>query len=237
MRVKTELANKLKSSAETNTASTVVGSSFKETFHSKASAPTHGLVEYSYRARQQREQQQAQGSAQFTRHANIGKAQRKNITVEEASRLAKYAPTIRECSKKYGVPVELVCAVILQESSAKPRAVSVAGAKGLMQLMPGTARRFGVTDSFNPTQNIEGGTRYLRFLLERFKGDVRLALAGYNAGEANVEKYGNKIPPFAETQNYVPKVLAYADTIWNMLREQPQVATTNANLPLNARKV
>ncbi|MBI2974567.1 MAG: lytic transglycosylase domain-containing protein, partial [Deltaproteobacteria bacterium] len=95
--------------------------------------------------------------------------------------------------------------------------------------------RFGVTNSLDPRQNIDGGTKYLRFLMDRFKGDYRLVLAGYNAGEANVEKYGNKIPPFAETKAYVPNVLAYADTIYQILHSPPQVAS--ANLPPHARKV
>lgn len=160
---------------------------------------------------------------------------RKTITTEQAHRLAKYAPTIQECSRKYNVPVELICGVILQESGGNPRAVSHAGAKGLMQLMPQTARRFGVTNVYDPRQNIEGGTRYLRFLMDRFKGDYRLVLAGYNAGEANVAKYGNKIPPFAETKAYVPNVLAYANTVWQILHKPTQ--TASADLPPHARKV
>jgi soluble lytic murein transglycosylase-like protein len=93
-----------------------------------------------------------------------------------------------------------------QESSFKSRAISPKGARGLMQLMPGTAMRFGVTNVFDPRQNIEGGARYLRFLLDRFDGDVNLALAGYNAGEGAVEKYGWRIPPYAETQEYVRRI-------------------------------
>jgi Soluble lytic murein transglycosylase and related regulatory proteins (some contain LysM/invasin domains) len=93
-----------------------------------------------------------------------------------------------------------------QESSFKSRAISPKGARGLMQLMPGTAMRFGVTNIFDARQNIEGGARYLRFLLDRFDGDVRLALAGYNAGEGAVEKYGWQIPPYAETQEYVRRI-------------------------------
>jgi hypothetical protein len=93
-----------------------------------------------------------------------------------------------------------------QESSFKSRAISPKGARGLMQLMPGTAARFGVTSIFDPRQNIEGGARYLRFLLDRFDGDVNLALAGYNAGEGAVEKYGWRIPPYAETQEYVRRI-------------------------------
>ena len=100
----------------------------------------------------------------------------------------------------------LIYSVMHQESSFKSRAISPKGARGLMQLMPGTAMRFGVTNIFDPRQNIEGGARYLRFLLDRFDGDVRLTLAGYNAGEGAVEKYGWQIPPYAETQEYVRRI-------------------------------
>jgi soluble lytic murein transglycosylase-like protein len=89
-----------------------------------------------------------------------------------------------------------------QESSFKLRAISPKGARGLMQLMPGTAVRFGVTNIFDPQQNIEGGSRYLKFLLDRFDGDLSLTLAGYNAGEGAVDKYDG-VPPYNETQNYV----------------------------------
>src|SRR5207253_10750513 len=92
------------------------------------------------------------------------------------------------------------------ESSFKSRAVSPKGARGLMQLMPFTALRYGVTNIFDPKQNIEGGARYLRFLLNHFDGDVNLALAGYNAGEGAVEKYGWRVPPYSETQEYVRRI-------------------------------
>jgi soluble lytic murein transglycosylase-like protein len=105
-----------------------------------------------------------------------------------------------------GVDPILLYSVMHQESSFKSHAVSPKGARGLMQLMPGTAMRYGVTNIFDPRQNIEGGARYLRFLLDRFEGDVNLALAGYNAGEGAVEKYGRQIPPYAETQEYVRRI-------------------------------
>jgi soluble lytic murein transglycosylase-like protein len=105
-----------------------------------------------------------------------------------------------------GVDPLLLYSVMHQESSFKSRAISPKGARGLMQLMPGTAIRYGVTNIFDPRQNIEGGARYLRFLLEHFEGDVNLALAGYNAGEGAVEKYGWRIPPYAETQEYVRRI-------------------------------
>jgi soluble lytic murein transglycosylase-like protein len=105
-----------------------------------------------------------------------------------------------------GVDPLLLYSVMHQESSFKSRAISPKGARGLMQLMPGTAVRFGVTNIFDPRQNIEGGARYFRFLLDRFDGDVNLALAGYNAGEGAVEKYGWRIPPYAETQEYVRRI-------------------------------
>ena len=115
-------------------------------------------------------------------------ARSKNITLNQAIKLAKYGPIIQEMAIKYNVPIELISGVILQESNANMMAKSHAGAKGLMQLMPSTAKRFGVTDIFDPKQNIEGGTKYLRFLLDRFNGDLKLALAGYNAGEHRVEQ-------------------------------------------------
>lgn len=102
---------------------------------------------------------------------------------------------------------ELIHAVIQVESAFKVQAQSNKGAQGLMQLMPATAKRFGVKDSYDPAQNIEGGAKYLRELLTLFNNDVSLALAAYNAGENAVIKYGNSIPPYKETQLYVPKVL------------------------------
>ena len=100
----------------------------------------------------------------------------------------------------------LLYSVMHQESSFKSHAISPKGARGLMQLMPGTAARYGVTNIFDPKQNIEGGARYLRFLLDHFDGDLNLALAGYNAGEGAVEKYGWSIPPYSETQEYVRRI-------------------------------
>ena len=105
-----------------------------------------------------------------------------------------------------GVDPLLLYAIMHQESSFKSRAISPKGARGLMQLMPFTAMRYGVTNIFDPRQNIEGGARYVRFLLDRFDGDINLVLAGYNAGEGAVEKYGWHIPPYSETQEYVRRI-------------------------------
>ncbi len=109
---------------------------------------------------------------------------------------------------RHGLDPCLVLSVMRAESGFNQRAVSPKGASGLMQLMPATAERFGVRNIFDPRENIFAGARYLRWLLDRFNGDLRLALAGYNAGEGAVELYGKRIPPFAETQNYVRTIYA-----------------------------
>ena len=119
-----------------------------------------------------------------------------------------YDPMIRKTSERYGVDYALVKAVIKAESNFDPLAVSRAGAKGLMQLMPGTAKVLGVNDSFHPADNIEGGVRHLRYLLNLFNGDLQLALAAYNAGEDAVFRYSG-LPPYQETRTYVQRVLQY----------------------------
>ena len=121
---------------------------------------------------------------------------------------AEFEPIISSCSRQYGVDSALVKAVIHAESGYNPNAVSPKGARGLMQLMPKTAQGLKVNDSLDPSDNIRGGVRYLRFLLDTFKGNESLALAAYNSGLSKVAKYGG-IPPYPETQDYVAKVLSY----------------------------
>ena len=118
---------------------------------------------------------------------------------------------ISKYADKNGLDEDFVKAVINQESGFNPNATSHCGAMGLMQLMPSTAQGLGVKDAYNPEQNIEGGTKYLKGLMDRFGNDKSLALAAYNAGPNAVKKYGG-IPPYAETQNYVKKVLSKYDT-------------------------
>ena len=119
---------------------------------------------------------------------------------------AKLDSIIRHNGARYGVDPYLIFCVMEQESHFSSKAVSPAGARGLMQLMPGTAARFGVRNSHDAAQNVMGGTRYLKELLRRFNGNVTLVLAGYNAGEGNVMRYGYRVPPFRETRNYVRRV-------------------------------
>ncbi|MEM9696219.1 MAG: lytic transglycosylase domain-containing protein [Myxococcota bacterium] len=123
-------------------------------------------------------------------------------------RFTRYDRWIRQAATLYQIPEELVRAVIKVESDYDPRAVSRAGAQGLMQLMPETALRMQIRDSFNPRLNIFAGVRYLRILANHFNGDLQLTVAGYNAGEGAVVRYGG-IPPYEETQKYVVKVLNY----------------------------
>ena len=120
----------------------------------------------------------------------------------------EFEPIINSCALEYGVNKSLVKAVIHAESGYNPSAVSPKGAQGLMQLMPKTAQGLKVVNSLDPADNIRGGVRYLRFLLDTFKGDETLALAAYNSGLSKVAKFGG-IPPYQETRNYVAKVLNY----------------------------
>lgn len=119
----------------------------------------------------------------------------------------RFAFLIERASRAHGVDAALVHAVILAESSYNPDARSPAGAAGLMQLMPLTAKHYGVVDLFDPNQNIQGGVKFLRDLLRQFDGNIELALAAYNAGTTAVIRAGHRVPPLAETQAYVPKVI------------------------------
>jgi len=128
-------------------------------------------------------------------------------------------------SRRYRIDPLLIYAQMHQESSFKLKALSHKGASGLMQLMPGTARRLGVTNIYEPKQNIDGGVKYMRMLLDMFGQDVNLALAGYNAGEGAVMKYGNQIPPYKETREYVRRISARYGSISNpsIARTLPQI--------------
>lgn len=128
--------------------------------------------------------------------------------LNEASKTVTLDDLFEKAANKYNVPVDLLKAIGMTESNFKVDAVSKSGAQGVMQLMPATARELGVTDSFDPEQNIMGGAKYISQMLTKYDGDVKLALAAYNAGSGNVAKYGG-IPPFEETQNYVVKVMNY----------------------------
>jgi soluble lytic murein transglycosylase-like protein len=127
------------------------------------------------------------------------------------ARVEKFRSLIEQAAQRHHLDTALLAAVVHVESGGNPQAVSPAGAQGLTQLIPTTAQRFGVRDPFDPAQSLDGAAKYLRGLLGQFGGDVSKALAAYNAGEGNVKKYGG-IPPFAETQAYVPAVLAAYDT-------------------------
>ena len=132
---------------------------------------------------------------------------RRNVDLAKARR--KYSPTIRKVAKNHRLPDALLHAVITAESAYDPNAVSSKGAVGLMQLMPSTARRYGVQNRRDPVANMNAGAQYLKDLLATFNNNLPLALAAYNAGENAVTQYGNRIPPYYETRHYVAKVLQY----------------------------
>ena len=138
---------------------------------------------------------------------------------------------IVESSRRHNIDPLLIYSQMHQESSFKLKALSYKGASGLMQLMPATARRLGVTNIYDPKQNIEGGIKYMRMLLDMFNQDVNLALAGYNAGEGAVMKYGYQIPPYSETREYVRRISARYSSISNpsMARTAQRVNTATAN--------
>lgn len=137
-------------------------------------------------------------------------------------RTERYMPSIVKYAAQHEVDIDLIKAVITVESCFDPRAVSVAGAHGLMQLMPETARRYGILDRFNPEQNLSAGIHHLKDLLVDFKDNIQLSVAAYNAGAGNVKKYKG-IPPFKETQDYVQKVVKH----YRLYRQQSGVSTAD----------
>jgi soluble lytic murein transglycosylase-like protein len=161
----------------------------------------------------------------YMRSRDGGRRRGMAVTPSDTSpeRFNRYNEVIREAATLYQIPEELVRAVIKVESDYDPRAVSRAGAQGLMQLMPETAQRMQVRDIMDPRENILGGVRYLRVLANMFNGNLQLTLAGYNAGENAVVKHGG-IPPFDETEDYVVKVLAY----YRRYRETRDVVTASS---------
>ena len=166
---------------------------------------------------------------------------------------ADYSSYVQKSARKYEIEPELIHAVIRTESNGNNRAVSKKGAMGLMQLMPSTASDMNVGNPFNPEENIEGGTRYLRYLIEKFNGNLTLAVAAYNSGPKTVERYGN-VPPISETKQYVSRVLALyngkrqydtsgpvkdaqvlSDPIYKLVLEDGTILFTNATLEKKAK--
>lgn len=139
---------------------------------------------------------------------SVAKAPHGGYRLPSLARRAQYEQMVDDASRTYQVDKALVHAVISAESGYNPNAISPKGARGLMQLMPATAARYGAMNLMDPWENIQAGTRYLKDLMRMFNNDMRLAVAAYNAGEGAVQKYG-KVPPYAETVHYVPKVLNF----------------------------
>ena len=162
-------------------------------------------------------------------------AAKRRIVVLSRGYAAQLPPTesleaiVRQAAERYNVSPDLIRAVIEVESNGNPQAVSRAGARGLMQLMPGTANQLGVWNSFDPQENVDGGVRHLRGLLDRFGGNLALSLASYNAGEGAVRAYGG-IPPYPETQAYVARITS-------LLRGQSKSLTWETKIPRRLARV
>lgn len=144
--------------------------------------------------------------AKMTRVGFLAESIRYN-PAEQRINVTRYLPLVEKAAREHQVDRALLSAVITVESGFDPNAVSSKGAVGLMQLMPATARRYGITNLYDPAQNIQGGAKYLRYLMRKFNNDLSLTLAAYNAGEETVQRYGNRLPPYQETRLYVPKVM------------------------------
>ncbi len=144
----------------------------------------------------------------------VGKVAAAGYSISPAVNYLRFESLIQETADRHDVDVALVKAVIRTESYFNPNATSRVGASGLMQLMPQTARRYGVTDLYSPRQNLDAGVRHLKYLLQRYSHQLHLALAAYNAGEEAVERYGG-IPPYPETRDYVKKVLRFHELYSN----------------------
>lgn len=165
-------------------------------FETNGNKPTH-LTQWFYR----------QPAAPATSRTPVAKTAQRDRSLLPSALRVSYGKEIARVANLHGVDQALLAAVVQVESGFNPHARSAAGARGLMQLMPGTARRFGAVHINNPMENLAAGARYLRYLLDEFKGNKRLAIAAYNAGEGTVHRYG-RIPPFRETRNYVARVMS-----------------------------
>lgn len=170
------------------------------------------------------------GALDVVREANLRGVGRFGSVAKARAIAARWRSEIDRAARRARISEALLIAIVMVESGGSPRAVSPAGAQGLAQLMPGTAARYGVRDSFDPTENLRGGAAYLSDLLRLFRGDIVLALAAYNSGENAVARFRG-VPPYAETRNYVPRVLSAFLSASDLCRRPPRHPRRSCALP------
>ncbi|MGA8118373.1 lytic transglycosylase domain-containing protein [Rouxiella badensis] len=214
---------------DASTASMAALNKFPTVPHSVSDMNNFPVVPLNWRIEgEQDDDAEAQMVANIVPIAPLEASQSASPGISRLTHNTRYHPMIKRVSNEVGIDADLLHAMIKVESNYQPQAVSHKGARGLLQVMPATGKRFGVTNLMDPEHNLRAGATYMKWLIEHFDNDLTLALAGYNAGEGAVKKYGRAVPPYKETQHYVKKVLGHYNRLQNSKSEQEEVLSSEA---------